>query len=50
MIKKMMIIVLISVMYLMVSIEPVSAEHEWDHRYTISGVLTGLDGEVIRGS
>lgn len=50
MIKKTYVIVLISVLCLMVSIEPVSAEHEWDHRYTISGVLTGLDGEVIRGS
>ena len=50
MIKKMIIIVLISMMYLMVSPESVSAEHEWDHRYTISGQLTGLDGGVTRGS
>ena len=50
MIKKMIIIVIIAMMYLMVLPEPVSAEHEWDHRYTISGVLTDLDGEIIRGS
>ena len=50
MIKKMLLILLITMMYLMVSIEPVSAEHEWDHRYTISGVLTDHDGDTIRGS
>lgn len=50
MIKKMIIIVLISMMYLMVLPEPVSAEHEWDHRYTLTGELTNLDGGVARGS
>jgi len=50
MIKKMIIIVIIAMMYLMVLPEPVSAEHEWDHRYTLNGELTNLDGGVARGS
>ena len=27
----------------------VQAEHEWDHRYTISGKVLDLDGDTIRG-
>lgn len=46
----MSIIVIIGMMFLMVLTEPVSADHEWDHRYTISGELTNLDGGVVRGA
>ena len=27
----------------------VQAEHEWDHRYTISGKVLDLDGDAVRG-
>jgi hypothetical protein len=28
----------------------VQAEHEWDHRYTISGKVLDLDGDTVRGA
>lgn len=46
----MSIIVIVGMMFLVLLTEPVSAEHEWDHRYTISGEITDLDGEVVRGA
>ena len=36
-------------LFLLSSTTSVQAEHEWDHRYTISGKVLDLDGDTIRG-
>ena len=35
--------------FLLSSTTSVQAEHEWDHRYTISGKVLDLDGDAVRG-
>ena len=36
-------------LFLLSSTTSVQAEHEWDHRYTISGKVLDLDGDAVRG-
>ena len=40
---------IIVALFLLSSTTPVKAEHEWDHRYTISGKVLDLDGDTVRG-
>jgi hypothetical protein len=36
-------------LFLLSSTTSVQAEHEWDHRYTISGKVLDLEGDTVRG-
>jgi len=40
---------IIVALFLLSSTPLVKAEHEWDHRYTISGKVLDLDGDTARG-
>jgi len=43
--KKLLLTVLIS-LALCLTLPVSSAEHEWDHRYTIAGIVTAANGEI----
>ena len=43
--KKLLLTVLIS-LALCLTLPVTSAEHEWDHRYTLTGIVTAANGEI----
>ena len=43
--NKLLITVLIS-LALCLALPVANAEHEWDHRYTITGIVTAANGEI----